>query len=131
MAYISQQDKKDLAPAIKAVLKNYGMKGTIAINHYSSLVVNIQSGVLDFTDHFSHGDGYIQVNTYHIDSWYSGTIKRFLQDLVKAMKGNKWYDKSDAMVDYFDTAYYIDINIGKWNKPYVQTRTNPHVKVAA
>ena len=131
MAYISQQDKKDLAPAIKAVLKNYGMKGTIAINHYSSLVVNIQSGVLDFTDHFSHGDGYIQVNTYHIDSWYSGTIKRFFQDLVKAMKGNKWYDKSDAMVDYFDTAYYVDINIGKWNKPYVQTKTNPHVKVAA
>ena len=131
MAYISQQDKKDLAPAIKAVLKNYGMKGTIAINHYSSLVVNIQSGVLDFTGHFSHGDGYIQVNTYHIDSWYSGTIKRFLQDLVKAMKGTKWYNNSDAMTDYFDTAYYIDINIGKWNKPYVQTRTNPHVKVAA
>ena len=43
------------------------------------------------------------------------------------MKGNKWYDKSDAMVDYFDTAYYIDINIGKWNKPYVFTGT----KVAA
>ena len=119
MAYISQQDKKDLAPAIKAVLKNYGMKGTIAINHYSSLVVNIQSGVLDFTDHFTHGDGYIQVNTYHIESWYSGTIKKFLSELLKAMKGTKWYNKSDAMVDYFDIAYYTDINIGKWNKPYV------------
>ena len=107
------------------------MKGTIAINHYSSLVVNIQSGVLDFSGHFSHGDGYIQVNTYHIDTWYSGTIRNFLKDLEKAMKGNKWYDKSDAMVDYFDTAYYVDINIGKWNKPYVQTKTNPHVKVAA
>jgi len=131
MAYISQQDKKDLAPSIKAVLKTYGMKGTISINHYSSLVVTIQSGVLDFTDHFSHGDGYIQVNTYHIDSWYSGTIKRFLQDLLKAMKGTKWYNNSDAMVDYFDIAYYMDINIGKWNKPYIQTLTNPHVKVAA
>ena len=93
MAYISQQDKKDLAPIIKAVLKNYGMKGTISINHYSSLVVTIQCGVLDFTDHFTHGDGYIQVNTYHIDNWYSGTNRRFLKDLVKAMKGNKWYDK--------------------------------------
>ena len=61
MAYISQQDKKDLAPAIKAVLKNYGMKGTISINHYSSLVVTIQSGVLDFTGHFSHGDGYLSL----------------------------------------------------------------------
>ena len=121
MAYISQQDKKDLAPAIKAVLKKYGMKGTISINHYSSLVVTIQSGILDFSDNFSHGDGYIQVNTYHIDNWYSGTKRDFLKDLVKAMKGNKWYDKSDAMVDYFDTAYYVDINIGKWNKPYVFT----------
>ena len=79
------------------------MKGTISINHYSSLVVTIQSGVLDFSGHFSHGDGYIQVNTYHIDTWYSGTKRDFLKDLVKAMKGNKWYDKSDAMVDYFDT----------------------------
>ena len=131
MAFISQQDKKDLAPAIKAVLKTYGMKGSISINHHSSLVVTVQSGVLDFTDHFSHGDGYIQVNTYHIDSWYSGTIKRFLQDLLKAMKGTKWYNNSDAMTDYFDTGYYMDINIGKWNKPYIQTLTNPHVKEAA
>ena len=131
MAYISQQDKKDLAPAIKAVLKTYGMKGTISINHHSSLVVTVQSGVLDFSDHFSHGDGYIQVNTYHIDSWYSGTIKRFLQDLLKTMKGTKRYNNSDARVDYFDIAYYMDINIGKWNKPYIQTLTNPHVKVAA
>ena len=122
MAFISQQDKKDLAPSIKAVLKTYGMKGTISINHHSSLVVTVQSGILDFSRYFTHGDGYIQVNTYHIDTWYDGySIRSFLKDLVKAMKGNKWYDKSDAMVDYFDTAYYIDINIGKWNKPYVFT----------
>ena len=60
------------------------MKGTISINHYSSLVVTIQSGVLDFSGHFSHGDGYIQVNTYHIDTWYSGTKRDFLKDLVSS-----------------------------------------------
>ena len=32
MAYISQDEKKKLAPAIKAVLKKYGVKGTIGIN---------------------------------------------------------------------------------------------------
>ena len=32
--------------------------------------------------------------------------------------GRAWYDNSDAMVDYFDTAYYTHLNIGKWNKPY-------------
>jgi hypothetical protein len=34
------------------------------------------------------------------------------------MKGDKWYDRSDAMTDYFDTAYYIDIQAGDWAVPY-------------
>ena len=119
MAYISQKDKAELAPGIKAVLAKYGMKGTIAIKHHFSLVVNVQSGPLDFTH--SHGDGYTQVNTYHIDRHYSGDVRQFLNELVVAMKGTKWFDKSDIQSDYFHTAYYIDINIGRWNKPYVQT----------
>ena len=32
--------------------------------------------------------------------------------------GRAWYDNSDAMTDYFDTAYYTHINVGKWDKPY-------------
>jgi len=117
MAYISQKDKAELAPAIKRVLKKYGMKGSIAIKHHFSLVVNIQSGPLDF-DH-THGDGYTQVNTYNIDRHYTGIAKQFLNELVKAMKGTKWFDRSDIMTDYFHVAYYCEINIGKWNKPYV------------
>ena len=119
MAYISQQDKKELAPAIKSVLKKYGMKGSIAIKHYSSLVVNLQSGPIDFDM-----DGYTSVNVYHIDRHYTGIAKDFLNELVTAMKGTKWFDKSDIMTDYFHTAYYIDINVGKWNKPYVVDITN-------
>jgi len=117
MAYISQADKAELAPAIKAVLKKYGMKGSIAIKHHFSLVVNIQSGPLDF-DH-THGDGYTQVNTYNIDRHYTGIAKQFLTELLTAMKGTKWFDRSDIMTDYFHVAYYCEINIGKWNKPYV------------
>ena len=48
MAYISQETKKELAPAIKAVAKKYGVKVTIGVNHHSSLVVLIKEGVLDF-----------------------------------------------------------------------------------
>jgi hypothetical protein len=117
MAFISQKEKKELAPAIKSVLKEYNMKGSIAINNHSSLVVNIQSGPIEF-DH-SHGDGYTQVNVYHIENHYNGVAKEFLAKLLLAMKGDKWFDKSDYMTDYFHTAYYNDINIGKWNKPYV------------
>jgi len=35
------------------------------------------------------------------------------------MKGADWYDNSDAQTDYFDTAYYVDVNVGKWDKPYI------------
>ena len=114
MAYISQQDKRELAPAIKSVLKKYGMKGSIAVKNHMSLTVNLQSGPIDFDM-----DGYTSVNVYHIDNHYTGIARDFLNELVVAMKGTKWFDKSDIMTDYFHTAYYININVGKWNKPYV------------
>ena len=48
MAYIGQKEKKELAPAIKAVLKKFGMKGTIGIDHHRGLKVNLKEGVIDF-----------------------------------------------------------------------------------
>ena len=122
MAYVSQQDKKELAPAIKKVLNKYGMKGSISIRHHMSLVVTLQSGAIDFKD-YSHGDGYIQVNTYHIDAHYSGKAKAFLNELLDAMKGPKYFNNDDAMTDYFHRSHYTDINVGKWNKPYFLQET--------
>ena len=122
MAYVSQQDKKELAPAIKKVLSKYGMKGSISIRNHSTLQVTLQSGAIDFKD-YSHGDGYIQVNTYHIDSHYSGKAKAFLNELLDAMKGPKYFNNDDAMTDYFHRSHYTDINVGKWNKPYFLQET--------
>ena len=113
MAYMSQEMKKKLAPGIKAVLKKYGMKGSIAVQHYSTLVVTVSEGVLPFEDNEN-------VNVYWVDKHFEGEKRNFLNELIAAMKGNEWYDNSDAMIDYFDTAYYFDVNIGKWNKPYKQ-----------
>ena len=119
MAYVSKQDKAELAPAIKAVLNKYNMKGTISVRNHSTLVVTLQSGAIDFKD-YSHGAGYIQVNVYWIDDHYhTNTIARdFLNELLAAMKGTNYYNNDDAMVDYFDRSHYTDINVGKWNKPY-------------
>jgi len=122
MAYVSQADKKALAPAIKKVLSKYGMKGSISIRNHSTLQVTLQSGAIDFKD-YSHGDGYIQVNTYHIDSHYTGKAKAFLNELLAAMKGPKYFNNDDAMTDYFHRSHYTDINVGKWNKPYFLQNT--------
>lgn len=117
MAYVSQAKKAELAPAIRAVLKKYGMKGSIAVRHHSTLVVNIKQGAIDFGD-YSHGDGYIQVNTYWIDSHYKGKARKFLNELLAAMKGPGYFCEDDSQTDYFHRSHYTDINIGNWNKPY-------------
>ena len=137
MAYISQETKKTLAPAIKVVLKKYGMKGSIGIDNHSSLVVNLKSGALDLCgaanrhgkkvsdqrgwQHYDVED--FSLNHFHFADWMEQIgetkIAAFTNELVAAMKGEDWYDNSDSMIDYFEIAYYLDINVGKWDKPYV------------
>ena len=118
MAYVSQADKKALAPAIKAVLNKYGMKGSIRVRHHSTLVVTVKSGAIDFSE-YMRGDAYIDVNPYWIDQHYSGIARDFLNELLDAMKGPNYFNDDDAMTDYFSRSHYTDICIGTaWNKPY-------------
>jgi len=131
MAYISQDEKKVLAVEIKSVLKKYGMKATIGVSNHSTLVVNIKSGSLDIignwfekqterhnADQFDKPE-YIQVNEYWIDNHYTGKVKDFLNELVSAMKGENFFDKSDIRSDYFHVKHYTSVNVGKWNSPYI------------
>ena len=117
MAYVSQEMKKELAVGIKAVLKKYGCKGNIGVRNHMSLYVDVMEGPIDF-ENYTHGDKYIQVNTYWIDDHYKGIAKQFLNELLAEMKGKNYYNNDNAMIDYFDRSHYTDINIGKWNKPY-------------
>ena len=68
-------------------------------------------------------DNYDTIHHTHADR-YRGideTIANFIEELAAAMKGVGYYNNDDAMTDYFDRAFYIDINIGNWQKPYVYT----------
>lgn len=112
MAYFSKEMKKSIAPKINALLKEYGVKGTIAVQNYSKVVLNIRSGPIDF------GGTDIQVNPYYIEGRYPDKAEEFLLKAEKILNtGN--YDNSDIQTDYFDVGFYIGINIGSWDKPYV------------
>ncbi len=120
MAYVSQELKKELAVGIKKVLKKYKVKGSIAVRNHSTLVVNLKSGAVDFQkDYLSDQKVHYSINPYHYQSHFEGKAKAFLTELEAAIKSDKWFDKSDIMTDYFHTAYYWDVNIGKFNKDYV------------
>ena len=111
MAYMSQERKASLAPAIKAILKKYGVKGSLSVDNHSSLVLTLSEGNIDF------GTDYHQVNTYHVDKFHKGNARKFLTEVIAAMNvGN--HDRSDIMTDYFDVGWYVNVNIGRWNKPY-------------
>lgn len=132
MAYVSQERKAKLAPAIKAICKKYNVKATLAVRHHSTLVLNVRQGNIDFIGnfndtiaerdptgnrHINRAEKSIQVNTYWYHEHFTGRAKNFLAEVLTVMnEGN--HDRSDAMTDYFDVGWYVDVNIGRWDKPY-------------
>jgi plastocyanin domain-containing protein len=121
MAYIGQEQKAKIAEVIKPLLKKYGLKGSLSIRHHSTIYLKITEGPIDFSCGKADLKGYIQVSEYHLESHYTGTALEFLKQAVDALRSADWYDRSDAQVDHFDTAYYIGINVGGWSKPYKLT----------
>ena len=128
MAYYNQSRKKEVAPKVKALLKKYGLKGTLSVDHHTTVVLTISSGDLDFIGNFNEtvrvprGDlpiiNYVSVNPYHYTSHFSGECLTFLAEVMEVLnEGN--HDNSDIQSDFFDVGWYVDINLGKWNKPYI------------
>lgn len=139
MAYMSQDRKAQRAPVIKAILNKYGVKGSLSVRNHSTLVLTLKSGKIDFIENFINTDAnvnhgrkmsqdqidYIRknksldVNPYWYQEHFTGKAKDFLKEILDAMYGSDYFDESDAQVDYFHCSHYVDVNIGKWNKPYI------------
>jgi hypothetical protein len=138
MAYFSQERKSEIAPKVKSILNKYGIKGSLSVRHHSTLVLNIKSGSIDFIENYIATDSNvlhgrkmdqgqidyllknqaIDVNPYWFHEHYTGVAKAFLTEVMEAMNVGNW-DKSDIQSDYFNVGWYVDVNIGKWNKPYI------------
>jgi hypothetical protein len=128
---MSQETKAKIAPKIKAILARNGLKGSLAVHNHSTLVLNIKSGKIDFIKNFNEtcqtrygapvrftpATTSIDVNPYHFRDHFSGKAKQALEQLLAAMQEGNW-DESDIQTDYFNVGWYVDVNIGKWNKPY-------------
>ena len=143
MAYMNQERKAKIATALKPILAKYGVKGSLSVRNHSTICLTLKSGKIDFIENFIKTDSdsnigrkmdqkqidYLRknqamdVNPYWFQEHFNGVAQEFLTEAFKALKVAGWYDRSDAQVDYFDTAYYCDINVGKWDKPYVLTGT--------
>jgi hypothetical protein len=134
MAYMSPEKKAKIAPKIKAILAKYKVKGSLAVRNHMTLCLNLKSGSIDFiansnkvcgNSHYQVArgfkpstSGYDQVNPYHFKDHYDGKALAFMREVFAAMnEGN--HDHSDIQSDYFNVGWYVDVNIGKWDKNYI------------
>jgi hypothetical protein len=125
MAYISKED----VAAIRTELKEKFPKWKFAVRKGAgslSVDVNIMQGTASFDDHFSNGRRYAQVNQYWIKDHFKDAgecaaiemINEIMHNAPGRAGGKVFFDESDAMTDYFHTAFYTHLSIGQWDKPY-------------
>lgn len=135
MAYMNSEKKAKISANLKPVLAKYGVKGTLSVRNHSTICLTIKSGKIDFIANSNrvcgaspyqvnggfrpNTSGYSDVNPYWFQEHYDGAAKAFMTEVFDALRSADWFDESNAQIDYFSTAYYCNINIGKWNKPYV------------
>lgn len=136
MAYVTEEIINKARIALKALNKQYGVKATLSGKGDSTLYLTIAEGSIDFIGNFCENtaakriqhdtqqvidwvtkEQHISVNQYYLDSSFSGVALEYLEK-AKAIMLVDHYDRSDIQSDYFECAYYVNINIGRWNKPY-------------
>ena len=130
MAYISANEVKAIRTELKAQFPNFKFSVKKGYNG-SSVDVTVVEGPVDFAEIFNDAYAlerkYAQINQYHLYNY--GKHEQFFEQILKIIKiapalvgGRAWFDDSDSMVDYFHTAYYIHINVGAWDRPYICNR---------
>jgi len=129
MAYIDNTDVKAIRTELKKAFPK--MKFSVRKEHHSSVHISIVKGPAALESIFE-GDEYAAKNRYsqlnhfhpHFYGEHEALVRKISEIAHTAPAGagganNKgYYDNSDAMTDYFDTAYYVNLAIGKWDKPY-------------
>jgi len=135
MAYISTEDVKHIRNELKKELPQY--KFSVVRDHHSSVTISLMKGPAfndyEYFDRYNNvtktanlSDGeHHQINQFHLEDFYGKENAEILSKIdtisrtAPAKNGGKvWYNDSDIQTDYFDIAYYVHINVGKWNKPY-------------
>lgn len=129
MAHMSQEKKKEISAKLKPIIKKYDLSGTLSVDHHSTLVFTISRGPIDFISDYNkiaaernRNDNQLvkdsmRINEFWYKEFHSGKALECLSEIIPIMNDGN-HNNSDPMSDYFDIGWYIEIQIGKWNKPY-------------
>lgn len=130
MAYMNQVKKAAIAAELKKVMPA-GWKYSLAVSNHSTIVCTIASAPVDLIAEYnaanadrvtSWGDkvqpveGNLDVNHFHYDKAFTTSLP-VIEKIIAALNLNN-HDRSDSQTDYFDVGHYVDLNVGRWDKPF-------------
>lgn len=138
MAYMNQERKALIAAQLKKVVPAQ-WKYTLAVRNASTIVMTITQAPVDLIGEClrvsqkyesaskspsNERPSNLDVNQYYLDRQFDGdllvTMKKIMDCLnLRDVEGQQNWDKSDIMTDYFDVGWYVDLNIGSWNRPFL------------
>jgi len=124
MAYITKEETAVIREEIKKAFPEF--KFSVSMDNHSGVCVSVLSGPIKLEPKHR------EVNVYWIDDHYKDDkiARDFFNKILEIMSKN-WYDKSDMMTDYHNTAFYRYIYIGRWNKDYILTEKKVTAKKEA
>ena len=128
MAHMNQAKKAKIAEALKEVMPK-DWKYSLSVFHHSTIVLTIRQAPINLIKVFKGSDYFdpdtathYNVNPYHYQKCIEDQemIEQF-KKIFDALNLGNW-DRSDLMTDYFDVGHYVELCIGRWDKPFVVTQ---------
>jgi hypothetical protein len=113
MAFMNQERKKLLAAEVAKVVPA-GWKYSLSVRNNSTIVMTISEAPLRLL----RNEKSESINPYYVEKYYGEGHP--LVAIVAALNvGN--HNRSDVQSDYFDVGWYVDVNLGRWDKPFIST----------
>jgi hypothetical protein len=134
MAFMSQAKKAKIAAALKLVMPK-GWKYSLAVRNHSSIVLTISAAPVDVVGEWfarvnaqraERSDAplpvraYVQVNTHHIETQFEGERLDQMRAILAALNDGNW-NRSDLQADLTDVGWYVDVHIGRYDRPFIVT----------
>lgn len=137
MAYMNQERKALIAQELKKVVPAQ-WKYTLAVRNSSTIVMTITQAPVDLigeclrvsqkyetsVSKTKERPTNLDINQYYLDRQFDGDLLALFRQFMDALnlrnvQGKENWDKSDIMTDYFNVGWYVDLNIGSWNRPFL------------
>jgi len=119
MAYISTEEVKVKRKQLKdSFPRKKGWKFSVRNDNNTTIVVSILEAPFKFKE-FLDGRKSKNVNHFYINSQFNCEEEREAINSIFEMISSDNYNNSDSMTDYFDVGFYMNLSIGKWDKPFL------------